>query len=123
MSPTKEEINYGTLCHISALACLFIPLGNFFGPLAMWLLKKERSSFIKAQGKEIINFQISIMAYALLALLLLGIGYFFYPSLIWIASVLFRATQVFLIVMAFVGAWRSRNGLVYCYPLSIRFIK
>jgi len=84
------------LCHL-----LSIPLG-FLGPLIIWLMKKDQSKFVDDQGKEALNFVITVM---IASFLTCGIA-----SLVGI---------VFLII----GAIEANKGVWYRYPFSIRFIK
>src|ERR1700742_1632074 len=59
------------LCHASALLGLFFHfLGHIFGPLIVWLLKRGDASEIDAHGKESINFQLSMLIYDAVALIL-----------------------------------------------------
>jgi len=67
------------LCHLTALLGIIgIPFGNIVGPLIIWLLKKNVYPFVNEQGKESLNFQISMTIYALAAalLILIKIGFF-----------------------------------------------
>ncbi len=62
----RDDRTWGILCHLSALAMLLgVPLGNLLGPLVVWLVKRDQSSFVDQQGREALNFQISITLYAL----------------------------------------------------------
>ncbi|HVF85175.1 MAG TPA: DUF4870 domain-containing protein [Abditibacteriaceae bacterium] len=112
---TSEEKQWGMACHLSALAGLFLPtLGHVLGPLVVWLLKKDSSPFVDAQGKESLNFQLSISLYALLVSpsVFILIGFFLLGGLAFL-SVLF----------AIIGAMRASNGESYRYPMTIRFLK
>ena len=59
--PDKTERTLGMLCHLLAL-CMFtcIPFANIFGPLVLWLIKKDDYPFVDDQGKESVNFQITM---------------------------------------------------------------
>ena len=111
----KQARNWGMLCHLTALAAfLGIPFGHILGPLIVWLIKKNEYPFVDEQGKESLNFQISVTIYSMplfiLVFLLIGI-----PLLI----ALFMA-DVMLVIIA---AVKASNGESYRYPLTIRFIK
>ena len=41
------------------------PLGNVIAPLVVWLMKKDQMPFVDDQGKEAINFQISMVIYTI----------------------------------------------------------
>lgn len=64
--PPEDILDYGktadtsflTYFHLSvALGCVF-PLGNIILPLILWLTKKDKITFLKEQGINLINFQI-----------------------------------------------------------------
>jgi hypothetical protein len=59
-----EVRQWAMLCHLSVLVGLWLPVpfGNLLGPLLLWSFKKDSDSFIDEQGKEAINFQITVMA-------------------------------------------------------------
>jgi uncharacterized Tic20 family protein len=108
-----QEKNWGMGCHLIALAGLVIPFGHIIGPLVFWLIKKDESEFVEDQGKESLNFQISITIYAIVSaiLILLVIGIF-----------LLFAVGIFWLVMVIVAAMKASSGEKYRYPLTIRFI-
>ncbi len=108
-----QEKTWAMLCHIASFA-YFIPLGHVLGPLIVWLIKKDESELVDDQGKESLNFQISMTIYLVIAIpfviLLIGI-----PLLIALGIL-----DVVLVVLAAVSA---AQGNPYRYPLSIKFIK
>jgi uncharacterized Tic20 family protein len=111
----RDVRRWAMFCHLGALVAL---LGNGVGflivPLIVWLIKKDDHPFINEQGKESVNFQITmflaLFAGALLTLVLIGI-----PILI--------AAMIMMIVLPIVAAIKASNGESYRYPLTIRFIK
>ena len=65
---SKDEKMWGMFCHLSALAgYIGIPFGNIIGPLIIWMVKKEQFKFVDDQGKESLNFQITITIAAFIA--------------------------------------------------------
>ncbi|MEE9213099.1 MAG: DUF4870 domain-containing protein, partial [Phycisphaeraceae bacterium] len=109
------ERTMGMLCHILALAGFVVPLvGNIFGPLIIWLIKKDDHPFINDQGKESLNFQITVVIAVVicLALFCVGIGVFLLP-LVGLANLVF-------IIIAAVNAY---DGKLYRYPFALRLIK
>ncbi len=102
------------LCHLTALAGVIIPFGNLLGPLIVWLVKRDESSLVDREGKESLNFQISMSIYAivssLLILLLIGI-----PMLVIVGLV--------DIILTIVASVKTANGESYTYPLTIRFLR
>ncbi|UNC92249.1 DUF4870 domain-containing protein [Candidatus Contubernalis alkaliaceticus] len=110
----KQSRLWGMLCHLSGLLLLTgIPFSNVLGPLIIWLIKKEEYNFVDEQGKEALNFQISITIYGIISsiLIILVIGIF---------------TSIALFILYFVlvitASIKTSNGEPYRYPLTIRFI-
>lgn len=120
---TQEEQTFGMLVHLSALALFILPsFGNVIGPLIVWLLKKDRSDWIDRQGKEALNFQITIVIYTAAAyfiIFLLTITIIGIPLAILIALGL----AVFWLVMVIMASVKANNGEDFRYPLNIRFIR
>jgi len=108
---SSDERMWGMLCHLSSLSGGVIPFGNIVGPLIVWMIKKEEYAFVDDQGKESLNFQISIMIYTIvLALTIIGI-----PVAV--------AAMIFGLVMTVIAAVKANGGEYYRYPLTIRFVK
>lgn len=111
---SKDDKTFGMLCHLAALSGLIIPFGTIIGPLVVWLLKKEQSPYVDAQGKEALNFQISMTIYlvisSILIIVLIGILTTIVLGIAWL-------------ILTIVGAVRANDGQHYRYPLTIRFIK
>ena len=112
--PGKDARTFGMLCHLIAFAGLIIPLGNIIGPLVIWLVKKDEFEFVNDQGKESLNFQISVVIYALICGLL---------ALIIIGIFLLIALAIFAVVMMLIATIRANEGQRYRYPLTIRLLK
>jgi uncharacterized Tic20 family protein len=110
----KDARTWAMLCHIGAFAGYIIPFGHIIAPLVIWLIKKDESPFVDDQGKESLNFQISMSIYAIIALLL---------TLVVIGVVFLIAVVIFDVVMVIIAAVRANNGERYRYPLCMRFIK
>ncbi|HHX87521.1 MAG TPA: DUF4870 domain-containing protein [Firmicutes bacterium] len=111
---SQEEKTFGMLVHLSALAGYFIPAGNIFGPLIVWLIKKDQLPYVDQQGKEAINFQISILIYAVVSAVLI---------LVLIGVVLLIVVGLFNLIYIVIASVKANNGEDFRYPLTIRFIK
>ena len=111
--PTKNEKTWGMLCHISTFCGMMIPFGNILGPLVIWLIKKEELPFVEDQGKEVLNFQISMMIYliisGILCLILIGI-----PIVIGLV--------IFGFIITIIAAISANDGTFYRYPINLRLI-
>ena len=110
---SNDERMFGMLCHLLALSGLVIPFGTIIGPLVIWLIKKNESSFVDRQGRESLNFQISVLIYLVVSgiLVLVGIG-----------ILLLIAVGIFWLVLTIVAAVKANEGVEYRYPLTIRFL-
>lgn len=114
---SKDARKWAMFCHLAGLAGL-LPMTPVFGsviaPLIIWQIKKDEFEFVDEQGKEALNFQISILIYAIAAGLLCFacIGFFLLP-----------AVYIFDMIFLLIAAVKANNGERYRYPLSIRFIK
>lgn len=111
---TKEARTYAMLCHLSALSGLIIPLGTIFGPLIFWMLKKDEYSFVDQEGKEALNFEISMFIYYVISGLL---------TIVIIGIFMLGLLAAFHLIVVIVAAVRANSGDGYRYPMTIRFIK
>ena len=109
---SKDARTWGMLCHLLAIFTCFI------GPLIVWLVKKEEDPFIDNQGKEALNFQITVVicGFASFLLTATGIG-------ACVGLPLLVAVSVVDLVFCIMGTVSANNGIAYRYPVSIRFIK
>ena len=114
LSYPREARQWAMICHIVALTGLISGVGFVLGPLFVWLLKKEDDPFIDEQGKESVNFQITMcfaaLIFGILTIVLIGI-----PLLILVG--------ILMVVFPIIAAIKANDGEHYRYPLSIRLIK
>ncbi len=62
---TTNNKNLATFTHLSALSQYCIPFGNYIFPIVIWSSNKDKSEFIDFNGKQVINFQLSMFLYSL----------------------------------------------------------
>lgn len=110
----REARKWAMLCHLSALVGLLgNGIGFLIGPLVVWLLKRHDDPLIDEQGKEAINFVLTmflcLFVSLVLAFVLIGIPLLFVFGL-WI------------VINPIVAAVKTSNGERYRYPVAIRFI-
>ncbi len=114
LTPEQERV-WATFCHLAAFGGLVVPwLGHILGPLIVWLIKRNESDFVDQQGKEALNFQISVTIYAVAAALLV---------ILLVGILLLPAVIIFDIIMVITGAIKANSGEDWRYPLCIRFIQ
>ncbi|RAJ27962.1 hypothetical protein LX77_00536 [Gelidibacter algens] len=145
----NHQKNIATFIHLSTFSRFIIPFGNFIGPIILWTINKEKSEFIDAHGKQAINFQISILLYAVI-LGALTIPFFIFnllshidfldfngfdnvhinigkPSpLLYITGgfgVLAIIGFILELIFIVVASLKARDGEFYKYPLTINFLK
>ena len=83
------------------------------GPLIVWLVKKDQSSYIDLQGRELLNFQLSFLAYGFLSFLL---------CFILIGIPLLIAVGVATVVLTIIGIVNASERRIYRFPLTIRLL-
>jgi hypothetical protein len=122
----QEEKTMGMLCHILAFCGLVFPLGNILGPLIIWMVKKDQSAFVNDQGKESLNFQISLV--------IVGVGLGIVSMVLQVIPIIGQiiglllglaglAVGIYAIVLIIKGAMKANEGVEYRYPYNFRFIK
>lgn len=112
--PSKDEKNWAMFCHLSALAGFIIPFGNLIGPLVLWQMKKSESAFIDDQGKEALNFQITITMAAIVSIILM---------IAIIGAFLLPVVGLFALVFTIISAIKANEGVLYRYPVALRLVK
>lgn len=113
--PGREARKWAMISHLIALVGLLgNGIGFLIGPLAVWLIKREDDPFIDEQGKEAVNFQITMLMAVIVSALCV---------LILIGFVMLFACLVLMVVFPIIGAMKANEGAHYRYPFAIRFIK
>ena len=112
--PTAEDKQWGLFAHLSSLAGLIIPFGNILGPLIIWQVKKDSLPFAADQGKEALNFNITIAIAAIISGLL---------TLVLIGFLLLPLVGLAWLIFTIIGAMKANSGEAYRYPFALRLIK
>ncbi len=145
----NHQNNIATFIHLSTFTRFIIPLGNFLGPIILWVANKDKSSFVDEHGKQAINFQISILLYSII-IGMLTIPFFLFnifsgidfldihafesirfninkPSpLLYIGGAFAGLAIVgFILELVFIvkASLTAREGKLFKYPLTINFLK
>jgi uncharacterized Tic20 family protein len=109
-APTDDERNWAMLAHLSGFLFAALALG-VLGPICVYLIKGEKSQFIRAHAVEAINFNITVLAglaiSGVLTIILIG---FFMLAVIGIAY----------LVLTIKAALCARDGELYRYPFIFR---
>jgi uncharacterized Tic20 family protein len=111
----KDARMWAMFCHLAGLAGLVVPvIGCVIGPLVLWQIKKEEFPFVDEQGKEAVNFQISMLIYGVASTVLVFCG---------VGLILAPVVGIFDLIFLLIAAVKTNNGEHYQYPLTIRFVK
>lgn len=149
---TTNDKNIATVLHLSTLTQYLIPFGNYIFPIVIWSSKKDESEFVDYNGKQVMNFQLSIFLYSIL-LILIAIPILIYTffhnvpfdvifndhdfrienfnitqiggvAVVGItAAFLFIVLKIVEFILIILAAVKASNGETYKYPLSIPFFK
>ena len=114
-SLSKDDRLWAVLAHLSGVvgALASINLLPFLGPLVIWLVKKDEIPFVDENGKESLNFQISMTIYAIFSAVL---------CLVVIGFLLLLILFIFDLVLVIIASVEASKGKSYRYPLTIRLI-
>lgn len=112
--PTQEERTYAMLCHLASLAGGIIPFGGILGPLVVWLMKKDTMPLVNDQGKESLNFQVTVHIALVVSFLFAFVG---------IGFVLIPLVALGSFILTILAAVAANEGKQYRYPCTIRFFK
>lgn len=150
-SVSENQKSVSAFIHLSTFLKFFFPLGNFFAPLLLWTLHKEKE-FVDEHGKQAINFQLSMFVYTLvIGLACIPLVVFFIADFISITEILDHTARnlqfqeiknisgyilvICLIVLLFMvlfffeiyavitATLQASKGKLYTYPFCITFIK
>jgi uncharacterized Tic20 family protein len=151
MESTTEK-NIATFTHLSTLTQYFIPFGNYIFPIILWSTKKDQSEFVDHHGKQVLNFQLSLLLYSLVLLMIsipsflisvfnnmslnalvndhdLNISNFNFEGNIIMLTLgllcilLFGLLKVAEFFLIIYASVKTSNGEKYQYPITISFIK
>ena len=112
--PDKEERTWGMFSHLVVFLGFIIPFASIIGPLVIWMIKRDEMPFVEDQGKESLNFQITMMLATIVSALLM---------FVLIGFVLIVVVLVFQVIVVIIASIKANEGVYYRYPLSFRFIK
>lgn len=111
---SETERNWAMLCHLSAFAGFFFPFGGIIGPLICWLTRKDESAWIDINGKNSLNFELSILLYIVLCIPLIFI-------VVGIPIIFMLVTVKVICII--IGSVKASKGELFKYPLAIPFIQ
>lgn len=117
--PDRDARKWAMFCHLGALSGL-VGIPGFIVQLIIWLAKRDEHPFIDRQGREALNFQISMWIYiavtsiVMVVLMLILIGFLLIPVVVIMGLI-----DVALPIYAGI---KANDGEDYRYPMTIRFL-
>jgi uncharacterized Tic20 family protein len=105
---SSDAKNMGMLCHLLGL------FTSFLGPLVLWLIQKDKMSFVDYHGKEALNFQITVLIATIVA---------YFSVLCVIGIVLLPAVGIADLILSIMACVAASKGEYYKYPWTLRLIK
>jgi uncharacterized Tic20 family protein len=109
-----SEKQWAMSCHLSVLLGYAIPFGNIIAPLIIWSMYKDQYPLVDRQGKESINFQLSLTLYIIVSIILI---------FVIIGIFLLIALAMLNVVLVIIAAIKVDKGEEFRYPITIRFIQ
>ena len=110
---SADERQWAMFAHLSALIGFIIPFGNLLGPLIIWLMKKETMPFVDQQGKEALNFQITVTIAMVVSAILI---------IVVIGFVLMFVIGLAALILTIMAGIKANEGVAYRYPFTLRLI-
>ena len=149
---TQLKNSTAALINLSTLTQYFIPFGNLIFPIIIWSTNKDKSDYVDAQGKQTINFQLSLFLYtcllAMIAIPILIIAIVRNASfsalinndnlvinefnfneingvltIAIVAIILFVFMKIAEFILIIYASLKTSNGDDFKYPLTINFLK
>jgi uncharacterized protein len=111
--PPDQERLWGMLAHLLSLVAAYIALG-FLAPLIVLLVFGQRSAYVRAHAVESLNFNLSWLLYAVIAVILIFLV---------VGIVILIALGIAYLVLVIIASVRANNGEFFRYPLTIRFVR
>lgn len=110
----RQDNQLLVITHLSQLITLITGFGSLILPLVLWLTQKDKVYQMDEHGKNIVNFQLSLIVYFLLCIpliLLFGLGILGFIIL-----------GILSIIFPIINAIKASRGETPTYPLSLNFI-
>jgi uncharacterized Tic20 family protein len=114
--PKVKTTSIIPLFHLLALLGLGFPILNIVLPFALWILKKEEDPEFDRQGKQVLNFHLTLTILFFPAIVLMV---FYFP----VGFPIVVATYAFMVIITLINLFRSIKLLPISYPLAYPFFK
>ena len=136
LSPSTSDRQWAVVAPIAALAAAalthwFAGIAGAVAAFAVWMLVRDRSEFAATHAKEALNFNLSMLLYAIAAVaigvvlvgatvLTLGLGLLVTAPAGLLLVLAYAAIAVTWLVCSLIAAFKAYDGQAYRYPLTLR---
>lgn len=108
-----DERNLATVAHVGTLINFVTGGFGFLVPLIIMLTRGKQSAYVRQAAVESLNFQISLIIYAVISGVLV---------LVLIGFLLLGVVALVGLILPIVAATKTSNGEQYRYPFTIRLV-
>jgi len=108
-----DDNSFNMLLHLSQFCSYIIPVLGIAAPLILWLMNKDHDPIVDQHGRNILNWNLSAYLYLVICMILVFV--FIGIFLIWVPILL-------SILFPIIGAIKAKDGVIWKYPLSIKFL-
>ena len=138
-TPGAGERQWAAAAHLSALLLALVTswlagAAGIVGAGVVYLLKRDSSPFVAEHAREALNFNLSMLLYALVAVaigvvlvgatvLTLGIGLILTAPAGIVLLLVAAAIAVTWLVCSLLATVKAWNGEPYRYPLTLRLVR
>jgi uncharacterized Tic20 family protein len=110
--PTQEERTWAWISHAGCFVGAWLAMA-FLVPLVIMLVKGGSSPFVRRHAVESLNFQITVLIYAVVSIVL---------AFVLVGFFLLAALGVFYLVVVIMATVRASDGQEFRYPLTLRLV-
>ncbi len=100
--------------HLSQLLNFLTAIGGLVAAIILWQTKKDEVADMDEHGKEVLNFQISILIYSIIASIL---------CVVLIGFILLPIIGLLAFIFPILNGIKAKDGKPTNYPLTIKIIK
>ena len=136
LSPSQSDRLWAAGAHVGALLAALATswsagIAGALAAFAVWMLVRDRSAFAADHAKEALNFNLSMLLYAIAAVaigvvlvgatvLTLGLGLLVTAPAGLLLVLAYAAIAVTWLVCSLIAAFKAYDGQDYRYPLTLR---
>ncbi|HEY8919907.1 MAG TPA: helix-turn-helix domain-containing protein [Chitinophaga sp.] len=114
--PSKDVTRLLPLYHIMPFAGIIFPFTNIILPFVLWVMKKDEHPFYNIQGRQVINFQLTLTIFIALSIFIMVL---YFP----VGFPMMIAGYVTWGIFCLLNTIKAVKKKQVHYPLSIPFLK